>query len=270
MYAGEARRLQTVLQPLAGVDAVRQATRRVLRSLEDLTDAQASEPSRLPDWSRAELITHLARNADGIRGMAEAAARGEVAAQYPGGFEQRAQDIAAGKGERAASLRADLRGAHDRLVDAWLALPPDAWDRVGRGAVERTMREFVWVRWREVEIHHLDLDLGFEASDWPVGFVSGALDEIFTTFPLRATSTRPLVDATYRVVSTDHEKQWDVELRGEHVSVTSRADGSADGEAHGWGCDIAAWLYGRDPRGGGVVASGDLGVLRLPQWFPFA
>ena len=71
------------------------------------------------------------------------------------------------------------------------------------------------------------------------------------------------------MVSTDHEKQWRVALRGEHVVVTSDDD-EVDGEARGWGCDIAAWLYGRDPRGGGVVASGDLGVLRLPQWFPFA
>jgi hypothetical protein len=45
--------------------------------------------------------------------------------------------------------------------------------------------------------------------------------------------------------------------------------GPADGEAIGWGCDVAAWLYGRDPRGAGVLATGDLGVLRLPRWFPF-
>ncbi len=48
-------------------------------------------------------------------------------------------------------------------------------------------------------------------------------------------------------------------------------DGSAaDGEAIGWGCDVTAWLYGRDPRGGGILATGDLGVLRLPRWFPYA
>ena len=46
-------------------------------------------------------------------------------------------------------------------------------------------------------------------------------------------------------------------------------DGSAaDGEAIGWGCDVTAWLYGRDPRGGGILATGDLGVLRLPALVP--
>ena len=34
--------------------------------------------------------------------------------------------------------------------------------------------------------------------------------------------------------------------------------------------DLLLELYGRDPRGGGVLASGDLGVLRLPRWFPYA
>ena len=174
-----------MLQPAAGVDAVRQATRRLLRSLDDLTDEQASAPSRLPGWSRAEVVTHLARNADGLRGMVEAAARGEIGLQYPGGAAQRAADIEAGRGARAAALLADLRGAHDRLVEAWMALPPDGWDRIGRAAVDRTMREFVWARRREVEVHHVDLDVGYESSDWPVGFVSGALDEIFSTFPLR-------------------------------------------------------------------------------------
>ena len=64
-----------------------------------------------------------------------------------------------------------------------------------------------------------------------------------------------------------------MELRGAEVRVidVDYDDGTpADGEASGWGCDVAAWMYGRDPRGGGVLATGDIGVLRLPRWFPFA
>src|SRR5207247_5105750 len=116
-----------------------------------------------------------------------------VGVMYPSGGA-RAEGIAAGRGASAAVLRADLRGAHDRLVDAWNALPDDAWDRVGRAAVARTMREFLWARRREVEVHHVDLDLGYESSDWPVGFVAGALDEIFTGLAQRAAPSRPLVD----------------------------------------------------------------------------
>ena len=56
------------------------------------------------------------------------------------------------------------------------------------------------------------------------------------------------------------------EEREKHA-ILVRLDG---GEATGWGCDVAAWMYGRDPRGGGVLATGDVGVLRLPRWFPFS
>jgi hypothetical protein len=112
--------------------------------------------------------------------------------------------------------------------------------------------------------------LGYEVSDWPVRFVSSALTEIFRTFGDRSAPARPTVDIDYRVISTDHEQAWRVVLRGEGVDIVGDDGEAADGEARGWGCDIAAWLYGRDPRGGGIVASGDLGVLRLPQWFPFA
>lgn len=241
----------------------------MLRSIDDLTDEQAAEPSRLPGWTRAEVVTHLARNADGVRAMVEAAGQGEVAAMYRSA-DFRADGIAAGRGTSPAVLRADLRGAHDRLVDAWNDLPDDAWDRLGRASAMRTMREFVWVRRREVEVHHVDLDLGYEASDWPVSFVAAALDECFDSLAGRAASTRPLVDIDYRVVTTDHDRAWRVELRGPQVTVHDDDGSSADGEAIGWGCDVAAWLYGRDPRGGGILATGDLGVLRLPRWFPYA
>jgi maleylpyruvate isomerase len=259
-----------VQKPAVGIETVRQATRRVLRSIDDLTDLQAEGPCRLPGWSRAELITHLARNADGIRGMVEGAARDEVVAMYPGGAEQRSDGIAAGRGEHAADLRLDLRRASDHLTEAFETLPADAWDRMGRASKPRAMRELPWVRWREVEVHHADLDLGYEVSDWPVRFVTLALDELFESFAERSAPGRPAIDIDYRVLCTDHEKAWRVVLRGHDVAVMPDDGEAADGEARGWGCDVAAWLYGRDPRGGGIVASGDLGVLRLPQWFPFA
>jgi maleylpyruvate isomerase len=240
-----------------------------MQTIEGLDDAQASEPSRLPGWSRAEVVTHLARNADAIRTMVDAAGRDQVAPMYPS-IEARAAGIAAGRGASADALRSDLAGAHNRLVDAWNALPPEAWERVGRASAMRTMREFVWVRRREVEVHHVDLGLGYEASDWPVAFVRGALDEILPSLPSRGAATRPILDIDYRVLTTDHDRAWRVRLRGREVTVLDDDGGHVDGEASGWGCDIAAWLYGRDPKGSGIVATGDLGVLRLARWFPYA
>ena len=115
--------------PVSDIEAVRLGTRRILRTVGELTDEQVAAKSLLPGWSRAELLTHLARNADGGRGIAQAAARGEVGAQYPGGAEQRAAGIAAGRGVNAAALLADLRRSCDALMEAWMQLPDG---RVGR------------------------------------------------------------------------------------------------------------------------------------------
>jgi maleylpyruvate isomerase len=257
--------------PAANIELLRAGTRRLLSTVDGLTDEQAHEASRLPGWSRAEVLTHLARNADGTRRMVQAAARGDVEAQYPGGLEERASEIAAGRDATAADVLRDVRCAHDAMMEAWHTLPRDAWARVGRAiSGERSMREALWARAREVEVHHVDLAMGYEPTDWPVGFVAGALDEIFCSFDRRASTGRPLIDAEFRVVSTDHERAWRVRLHGTHVDVEQGAGDAADGEARGWGCDVVAWLYGRDPQGVGITASGDSAVLRLPQWFPFA
>jgi maleylpyruvate isomerase len=258
-----------VRRPSADLEAVRVATRRFLQSVDPLGDEQVSAPSRLPDWTRAEVIAHFARNADGIRGMVEGAARDEVTPMYPS-VEARAAGIADGRGERAAVLLADARRASDRLAESWSSLPDDGWDRVGQASVKRKMRELPWVRWREVEVHHVDLDAGYEVSDWPVHFVTCALHEIFTTFERRRSPLRPRDHRAFRIVVTDHERAWRVALQGDDVEVQEGGNGDVNGEARGWGCDVAAWLYGRDPRGGGITASGDLDVLRMPRWFPFA
>ena len=259
------------MTPAAKIELLRAGTRRLLSTVEGLTDDQVHDASRLPGWNRAEVLTHLARNADGTRRMVQAAARGDVGAQYPGGVEERATEIAAGREATATDVRRDVRCSHEAMMEAWQALPEDAWDRVGRAiSGDRSMREALWSRAREVEVHHVDLAMGYEPTDWSVGFVAGALDEIFGTFARRAFNGRPLIDAEFRVVATDHERAWHVMLHGTHVDIEQDAGTAADGEARAWGCDLVAWLYGRDPRGGGITTSGDTAVLRLPQWFPFA
>ena len=258
--------------PIADIEAVRQATRRVLRTVGDLTDEQAATPSLLPGWSRAELLTHLARNADGGRGIAEAAARGEHGLQYPGGAEQRQAGIAAGRGVGAAALLADLRKSCDALMEAWAQIPDDAWDRTARGLRgQRTQRGWVWSRWRELEVHHVDLGMGYSASEWPVAFVSRGLDEAFDELPERADPRRIPFGVSIRVEASDHDRAWVVQLRDD-TAIVERDDGavlSVDGAVTGWGCDVLAWLYGRDPNAAGLTASGDLAGLRLPTWFPY-
>ena len=172
--------------PAAEIEAVRQGTRRLLAAVADISDVQAAEGSLLPGWSRAEVLAHLARNADGGIGLARAAARGEVGVQYPGGAQQRLAGIAAGRDERAAQLLADLRRSCDALMEAWMEVPDDGWDAIGLSlGGPRTQREWVWSRWREVEVHHVDLGLGYSAADWPVGFVTRGLADALDELPVR-------------------------------------------------------------------------------------
>jgi len=155
---------------LAGV---RSAHARLLGTIADLTDAHARQPSLLPDWSVGHVLTHIARNADGLTHMVEEAGRGVIGDQYPGGMAQRNGDIEAGAPRSAAELRADVTTSAARLEAAWSSLSVAQWDaqcRAGTGQV-LALSELPYRRWREVVIHHSDLGLAFTPDDWPEDFV---------------------------------------------------------------------------------------------------
>lgn len=151
---------------------------RLLDAVKGLANPDVRRPSQLPGWTIGHLVTHLARNADGLRGIFEAAADGRVEAQYPGGPEQRDGDIEAGAQRPAKTLRQDLADAQDRLESAWAATTDEVWV-TGRGltaaAGELAVAELPFRRLREVEVHHVDLGLGYEPTDWPAAFVDGEL-----------------------------------------------------------------------------------------------
>jgi maleylpyruvate isomerase len=151
----------------------------VRRALGGLTDEQARGDSLLPGWTRGHVLTHLARGADGDRRCAEGAARDEVLAKYPDGMEGRAADIEAGAGRPAPALLADLDAAQRGLVDAWHALPDDAWDRLGDTPTGlRSMIEIVTSRRRELLVHLVDLDIGVDPRDLPADYLAGDADWI--------------------------------------------------------------------------------------------
>ncbi|MGZ4791983.1 MAG: maleylpyruvate isomerase N-terminal domain-containing protein [Ilumatobacteraceae bacterium] len=148
------------------------AHRAVIATLQGLTDEQARQPSLLPGWTVGHVATHIARNADGHIRMFEAAGRGEVAAMYPGGREQRTHDIEAGSKRSARELVDDVSATAAALEATWAATSKDAWS--GRGEIfagELSMTELLFIRWREVAVHHADLGLGFTWADWDEEYV---------------------------------------------------------------------------------------------------
>ncbi len=160
-------------RPDADLRGLRAAHALLLGELET-TDFDPAAPSRLPTWSIAHVITHLARNADAVTGMFEAAARGEIGDQYPGGAAQRGGDIEAGAGRSRGVLLGDLATACARLDLATTEADGEVWAHgVGRSVMlgEVPLASWPFRRWREVEIHHADLGLAFAPDDWSEAFV---------------------------------------------------------------------------------------------------
>ena len=159
-----------------------------------IDDAIARRPSALPGWTVGHVLTHIARNADGVRNMITAAARGEVGLMYPGGVEQRNADIEAGSGRPAGELSADVQAASAALDAAWPLLSADAWrDGVGRGPFgDRPVSALPFVRWREVQLHALDLGLdAFGVDDLDPDYVARELAMQEPAFRARTDSELP-------------------------------------------------------------------------------
>jgi len=148
------------------------AHERLIVGLAELTDEVALRPSLLPDWTVAHTLAHIARNADSHVLMLEAASRGEIGAQYPGGLEQRNADIEAGVGRPAADLVADIIESNSRLEAAWLAMPDAGWDGEGLSVFGPVpVNDLPFRRWRETVVHHADLGLAYSWRNWPADYV---------------------------------------------------------------------------------------------------
>lgn len=228
------------MKPAELVRQAADADVRLLTALAGLTDEQASSPSQLPGWSRGHVITHLARHAEAHVNLL----RGETSEQYPGGVEGRAADIETGAGRSAAELVADLAHWSGLLPAVWAAI--DDWTAptkflIGEGPAWRSPA----TRWREVEIHHVDLGLAYVPSDWPDLFVA--------TF---------LPNAVESVASRLPE--------GTRVSLTTATDtfsvGSGDVvDVEGSGSAALAWIYGREFSPDALLARSAGGSVDLPD-----
>ena len=68
-----------MVNPSETLKQVHAAQQRLLERLRDLTDDVARQPSLLPGWSVANVLAHLARNADSVVRRLEGSARADPA-----------------------------------------------------------------------------------------------------------------------------------------------------------------------------------------------
>lgn len=174
------------MRPDAVIDACRVSHRRLRDSVTVLTADEFGAPSRLPGYTRAHVVAHVINKADAHARIFGSPHAGEIRRLFPDGYDA---DVAAAIGaERSPlSLRADLDASLVRLEQAWDALDATRWDALGiMTAGPRTMAEIVGHHLRDVEVHHVDLDVGYRPSDWPAAFVDGELDRRLRGLPGRA------------------------------------------------------------------------------------
>jgi len=183
---------ETLGRPTLMIVGCVKAHARVFERLEKVNDRVLAGPSRLPGWTVGHVLTHLARNADSFVNMLEAAGVGHSVPQYPGGREQRAGDIEAGATRSAAACVNDVRRSAERLELVFAEATSTMWEGFGVGwdGQPTPCRKIPFRRWKEVEIHHVDLGLGYEAEDWPADFVSFALVDTLNDLPARVAEPR--------------------------------------------------------------------------------
>jgi maleylpyruvate isomerase len=174
--------------PIVEIEGCRAAHEWMATAIGDVSDAVAQRPSLLPGWSIGHVLTHLARNAEAMHRRVEGAMRGEMVEQYAGGAAGRAAEIEAGARRPAREIIDDAIGWSNRLDATFAALPDDCWVRPVRSVQgdDHPVALLPFRRWREVEIHLVDLGIGITPADWSQGLVEGAIPKLLTGLAGRA------------------------------------------------------------------------------------
>ena len=213
--------------------------RAVAGLVEKLTDDELAAPSALPDWSRAHVVAHLARNADALVNLLDWARTGVETPMYPS-REARDAGIDQTAALPAGDLRADYAAACARFAEAVDALPAEAWAATLRNMQGREIpaSEVPWMRAKEVWVHGVDLDAGLTFAEVPAACAAALVDDVLALFAARDEAP----DVT--LVGTDVDRTW----------------GSGGETVRGPAAAIAAWLT-RDDRSGLTGA-----VPPAPRW----
>ena len=151
-----------------------------------LTDDQVRAPSALAGWTRGHVLTHLARNADAHRRRLLGSLTGDDVPKYAGGEEQRDHEIESGATRAGDEILADLRSSLVGLEEVLTRCSVAGWPHGDLlGGSHYGVAACPAHRLREVEMHHVDLGLGYTPADWPDEYVAWDLPVLLATVPER-------------------------------------------------------------------------------------
>ncbi|MER7107647.1 maleylpyruvate isomerase family mycothiol-dependent enzyme [Streptomyces sp. NPDC000229] len=215
--------------------SVREATDRLLTAAATLDDAAVTAPSRLPGWTRGHVLAHLSRNADALVNVLQGRPMYLSA-------EAREADIERDAPRPLTVQLDDVRESAARF-QAESEVPAD-WDRtveLRNGVTDRAAR-LPFRRLVEVELHHVDLGIGYELEDLPQEFTEREIAFLADRF-----TGHPTVPPT-RLLAAGRE--W-----------RTGGDDGAQVTVSGPAADLLGWLAGRRDGAALEVAGGALPVL---------
>jgi maleylpyruvate isomerase len=212
--------------------SVREATDRLLNAVAKLDNAALAGQSHLPGWSRGHILAHLSRNADALVNVFEGRPMYESA-------EARDADIERDSGRPLEEHLTDLRDSAARFLAT--AGPDQDWSRTVelRNGVTDLAANVPFRRLVEVELHHVDLNIGYEPADLPAEFTAREIDFLADRW-----SGRPEVPPVTLKASGEDRVRRTGGTEGTPVTVS--------GPAH----ELLAWLAGRGSKGADLIADG--------------
>ena len=207
------------------------------RKLNELHDDEFDAPSRVPGWTRRQLIAHVGFHARAVARVVESARTGIEQPPYDS-LEQRAEEIDFGATLPTEALRNLCAHAAVHLNVEWRDLPEASWASEVRTAGGRLVpaAETVWMRTREVWIHAVDLDNGGRVTDFPPELVDALLDDLVRVWRRR----RRVGDRDVVLEPMDRAQRYPVQTEartGDPLIVRGTA------------ADLVAWGTGRGDRG---------------------
>jgi maleylpyruvate isomerase len=210
-----------------------------------LEPAQLREPSRLENWSRGHVLSHLARNADALTNLLSWARTGVESRMYSSPTE-REDGIDSGADRELPEQLADLTAASSRFLRAAQEVGEarQSFPVLSAQGRQIAAREVPWLRVREVWLHLVDLDAGPDIDSVP--------DAVAWT--LTADVAAWMTPRTPATVDLHVDGHGTIRL-GSGASATSVIEGSAP--------RIAGWLTGRTGTSG-LTSTG--AIPDLPRW----
>lgn len=214
----------------------------LMRTAAGLDDETIRAASLCEGWTRAHVLSHIARNADALGNLASWAVTGTPRAMYDSPTSRDA-DIVAGSTRGAQEIFTDLEDSAARFASATtdLAGAPEQAEVEMRGGRKVLGGQLPTLRLMEVVFHHVDLNAGYTFADADPGFVKRAVTIAIER--LRAKDQAPSV-----TLCSDEGDTWSIGDGAQDVTGTNAA--------------LLLWLA----RGEGGGVSSEAPLPGLPSW----